>query len=247
MKTERFVAVPDLKRKIEESIFDAISYFEKRCPYCQGSLYDGNIRQKLEIDHYIPITLGGQHVPWNLLPVCKRCNQKKNNKSPHDFLDSQVRERCEAFLKKVKTQLVDSIQNDIDAAQQAKVFIEDRLKKSKGSEAKNILVELSKIFLMDIQTEDIQIDFSKYSVLEYDQHVVREFVETECKLGENFYISKTKIYRKYKEFCLEENFSLRRREQFFKGLFSLKKNIYNFRPHVGGERKNCVRGIKLKS
>jgi len=143
-KTDRLIAIPDLERKIEESLFDAINHFDKKCPYCQSNLYDGNIRNKIETDHYVPIALGGQHLPWNVLPACKRCNRKKKSKHPSDFLNIQTREKCEKFLEKIKTQLVDSVQKDIDAAQQAKIFLKDKLQKVSSLEAKNVLADLVK-------------------------------------------------------------------------------------------------------
>lgn len=43
------------------------------CAYC-GS--DENI----EVDHIVPLSRGGEHVPENLAPACQRCNRSKHNK-----------------------------------------------------------------------------------------------------------------------------------------------------------------------
>ena len=58
-KSEKIFAIPDLERKIEEALFGAVNNFDKKCPYYQTNLYDGNNRNKIETDHYIPIALGG--------------------------------------------------------------------------------------------------------------------------------------------------------------------------------------------
>ncbi len=108
-KKNNIIAVPDLEKRIEEAIFDAVNYFDKKCPYCNTNLYDGHIRDKIEIDHYVPISLGGQHVPWNVLPSCKKCNRKKKNIHPNNFLDIQLRKKCEIFLEGIRAELTDSI------------------------------------------------------------------------------------------------------------------------------------------
>lgn len=43
------------------------------CAYC-GS------RERIEIDHIVPLSRGGKHEPGNLAPACKRCNTSKNNR-----------------------------------------------------------------------------------------------------------------------------------------------------------------------
>ena len=78
----RYIILPDLDKKIDEAIHDAINFFDKKCPYCETLLFTGHIRNKIQIDHFIPISKGGQHLPWNILPVCQKCNSKKNAKKP---------------------------------------------------------------------------------------------------------------------------------------------------------------------
>ena len=53
-----------------EAIHDALSYFNKKCPYCGGDLFITTNRKQFEIDHFFPVASGGQDLPWNLLPVC---------------------------------------------------------------------------------------------------------------------------------------------------------------------------------
>jgi 5-methylcytosine-specific restriction endonuclease McrA len=36
-------------------------------------------------DHVIPLVLGGTHWPWNLQPLCRRCNSAKSARSTADY------------------------------------------------------------------------------------------------------------------------------------------------------------------
>jgi len=47
-------------------------YFKFCCAYCGRKL-------KLEQDHLIPVTKGGPYTKTNILPVCRSCNNSKNN------------------------------------------------------------------------------------------------------------------------------------------------------------------------
>ncbi|MEY4653592.1 MAG: hypothetical protein RI884_2173 [Pseudomonadota bacterium] len=96
------LAIPDLEKRNEEAVFDALNRFEKKCPYCGKEQYRVGIRDKIEIDHFVPISKGGQNVPWNLLPVCKACNRKKRDRLPIDFLPPEVFEVISAYLSDVK-------------------------------------------------------------------------------------------------------------------------------------------------
>jgi len=46
--------------------------FDGKCAYC-GEPAD-------TLDHVIPLSLGGQHEPGNVVPACKRCNFRKHTK-----------------------------------------------------------------------------------------------------------------------------------------------------------------------
>jgi len=96
------LAIPDLEKRNEEAVFDALNNFEKKCPYCGKEQYRVGIRDKIEIDHFVPISKGGQNVPWNLVPVCKACNRKKRDRLPIDFLSPEVFEVISAYLRDVR-------------------------------------------------------------------------------------------------------------------------------------------------
>lgn len=239
-ETYKIIAIPDLDRKIEETLFDAVNYFDKKCPYCETNLYDGHIRDKIETDHYIPISLGGQHVPWNVLPSCKKCNRKKKNMHPNSFLNANVQKKCEAFLDEVRTKLTDSIQKDIDAAQQAKLYIKDKLQSTSSFETRNMLLALSKIFHINIEIDCAALSPSSC------EHSIRKFIESECDLGIHYSIAKEDIYQKYKEYCSVNKMHAQAKPLFFKSLFALTKEVSSFRPNIKGNRQWWLRGIDIK-
>lgn len=53
-----------------------------RCFYC-----DVELNGKGEIDHKIPVSLGGTNSPDNLTLSCTKCNRDKHNKTAIEFLE----------------------------------------------------------------------------------------------------------------------------------------------------------------
>lgn len=51
-----------------------------RCFYCAVEL-----RERFDVDHYIPISKGGSNWPENLRIACKRCNSSKRDRMPDEF------------------------------------------------------------------------------------------------------------------------------------------------------------------
>jgi hypothetical protein len=51
------------------------------CAYCRTSPIQS-------IDHFVPISLGGQHDYRNLVPACKHCNSTKRNNEPRQWVKS---------------------------------------------------------------------------------------------------------------------------------------------------------------
>jgi 5-methylcytosine-specific restriction endonuclease McrA len=49
-----------------------LNTFNHRCAYCGEE-------GKMEMDHVIPISKGGQTTKENIVPCCRSCNSKKNN------------------------------------------------------------------------------------------------------------------------------------------------------------------------
>ncbi len=127
IEEKEYIVLPDLDKKLDEAIHDAINYFEKKCPYCDSLLFTGHIRNKIQIDHFIPITKGGQHVPWNILPVCQRCNSKKLAKIPKLFLSTVQLKKCEQYLNIVQKKYMGEIQLDLEKYQQIKILFSNQI------------------------------------------------------------------------------------------------------------------------
>lgn len=56
--------------------------FNGRCAYC------GYREKDLEIDHLVPLHLGGKDVISNMMPACHLCNRYKADKTIEEFRES---------------------------------------------------------------------------------------------------------------------------------------------------------------
>lgn len=83
-------------------------YFEDRCLTC-GCELNG----KGQLDHWIPLMLGGATVRTNLVLLCKSCNLSKGAKLPDDFLSRNFPETKAAILAQVNAyfERVNNMQN----------------------------------------------------------------------------------------------------------------------------------------
>lgn len=57
------------------------SFWKNRCAYCLKKM-DAGERSR---DHFIPTCFGGGNHKFNLIPACKRCNEEKDNRKPHEY------------------------------------------------------------------------------------------------------------------------------------------------------------------
>lgn len=137
----RYFVLPDLDKKIDEAIHDAINFFKKKCPYCQTLLFTGHIRNKIHVDHFIPISKGGQNVPWNILPICQNCNSKKNAKRPKLFLDPDIYNTCVEYLGEIRSKYVGQIQVELEKFSQIKNIVS---KEKEGAFTKSELLDFFK-------------------------------------------------------------------------------------------------------
>lgn len=101
------LGINNLSVRNNEAIHDALSYFEKKCPYCGEELFNTTKRKQFEIEHFFPVAKGGQDIPWNLLPVCQSCNRKKKDILPHNFLNSETFKKVCSYLKLVHNKHLD--------------------------------------------------------------------------------------------------------------------------------------------
>ena len=119
----------DTEKKNLETMLQATIEFGGKCLYCESSLAGGP-RNKPERDHYIPLDKGGQDHPWNVLPVCKKCNGRKGAKWPSEFVEAGRREICEAFLlEKLKTFSNES-QNAVELFSQVESIVNEYCRRS---------------------------------------------------------------------------------------------------------------------
>jgi len=66
-----------------------------RCRYCGAAAPD----VQLTIDHVIPVALGGEDAPSNLVTACQDCNAGKSSANPNDDSVEDVRADAEKFRK----------------------------------------------------------------------------------------------------------------------------------------------------
>lgn len=77
-----------LKKQLPNSFTDqdwqkTLEYFNHKCVYCGSS-------ERLEQDHFIPITKNGGYTPNNIVPACKTCNLRKYNYSPEQWCSPEI-------------------------------------------------------------------------------------------------------------------------------------------------------------
>lgn len=65
--------MPTIARELIAELFDG------ECAYCDALATTW--------DHFVPVTLGGQTVPGNMVPACGRCNSRKKNSDPEAWLE----------------------------------------------------------------------------------------------------------------------------------------------------------------
>jgi 5-methylcytosine-specific restriction endonuclease McrA len=101
------LGINNLSVRNNEAIHDALSHFEKKCPYCNEELFKTTKRKQFEVDHFFPVVKGGQDLPWNILPVCQSCNRKKRDTLPHNFLSLETFKNVSSYLNIVHNKHLD--------------------------------------------------------------------------------------------------------------------------------------------
>jgi 5-methylcytosine-specific restriction endonuclease McrA len=92
----------------------ALNYFHGYCPVCQKPLRDLFGDHHPQLDHWIPLADSRPDnpgtVPWNMVPLCNRCNSSKQGSDPLIWLESKfgkhkarlISERIERFFEWTK-------------------------------------------------------------------------------------------------------------------------------------------------
>lgn len=58
---------------------EVLEYCNYKCVYC-GAPWE-------HMDHFVPLSKGGEHTKENVVPACAPCNLSKKDKDPLEFLD----------------------------------------------------------------------------------------------------------------------------------------------------------------
>jgi 5-methylcytosine-specific restriction endonuclease McrA len=70
----------------------AVDYFSHRCVYC------GEYTEKLQRDHFIPLSAGGGYTLGNIVPACKSCNISKSDNLPEEWCTPAVIEIIQNYF-----------------------------------------------------------------------------------------------------------------------------------------------------
>ena len=73
-----------LKAELSASTAEVKSWLDAQtaiCTYCETEMP----KDKIHVDHMIPLSRGGTHTIDNLAIACNKCNCSKNNKTPEEF------------------------------------------------------------------------------------------------------------------------------------------------------------------
>lgn len=73
-----------LKAELSASTAEVKSWLDAQraiCSYCETEIP----KDKIHVDHMMPLSRGGTHTIDNLAIACNKCNCSKNNKTPEEF------------------------------------------------------------------------------------------------------------------------------------------------------------------
>lgn len=82
--------------------FEILRRDEHTCRYCGATAPD----VILEVDHVIPVALGGSDDPSNLVAACEDCNTGKGSTSPDEKIVSEVSEKAFALAEAFRAALL---------------------------------------------------------------------------------------------------------------------------------------------
>lgn len=186
------IGLTDMDNKIKEAEYNALNFFEKKCPYCGNGVFDGHIRNKINIDHFWPIAKGGQHVPWNILPVCGRCNKKKKDNLPSEFLGSDRYIVCLNYLESVRNKYGNETQKCVEMVAQ----IKGSILSDAALPAHEAVKRLYNIFGLPVDDSDV---FGKQG---FNEGILAEFIGKCCVFDEKEEVCFSELYRELETWWL---------------------------------------------
>lgn len=74
--------------KAEINDFTTVQWKLMKTVYNNSCFYCGSDKYKLTQDHIIPISRGGNHNIFNIVPACALCNCRKNNKTLKEYINA---------------------------------------------------------------------------------------------------------------------------------------------------------------
>lgn len=141
-----------------EALQDATTFFDKKCPYCKQALFIGNPRDKIHNDHFHPIAKGGTSVPWNILRVCQKCNNKKKDKLPEYWLSKDDFKVCNDYLNEVKKKYTNYLQEYLDNYKKMPRLIQEYIDNNRLQNQDDLLSLIYELILLtDSSKKDKQL------------------------------------------------------------------------------------------
>lgn len=99
---KRYAKKKGLPNTLEVSQWqEVLKYFNSACAYCGSD-------KKIEQDHFVPISKGGEYAKENIVPACESCNCSKNNR---DFFVWYPRQKF--YSKKRETKILKYLHYDL--------------------------------------------------------------------------------------------------------------------------------------
>ena len=77
-KKKAVLSAPYTHRQLKQRF----ELFGNQCVYCLS-------RDRITVDHFIPLSLGGADILRNLVPACRSCNSSKQDKEPLQWMKSK--------------------------------------------------------------------------------------------------------------------------------------------------------------
>jgi 5-methylcytosine-specific restriction endonuclease McrA len=82
IKNKNRVSRLSAEGKLSPGIYDKLMMLQdSKCVYCKRDL----LKNKIHIDHIMPLKLGGNNTDNNVQLLCQQCNNRKHAKHPVDF------------------------------------------------------------------------------------------------------------------------------------------------------------------